>query len=217
MRVLVLDGHPDAGRLISGLLDHYAAALPPATIIERIAVSDLDFSPNLKAGYSADQAWEPDLISVGAAVDACDHLVVGFPLWWGGEPAMLKGLLDRVILLGFAFRYRRDSPFWDRLLTGRSADIIITMDTPPWYLRMIYRDPVAHRWRHQILGFCGFSPIRIMRFGPTRRGEAANRIDGWRRQVEQAAASASGLKRGVKAQVMAGRADFAEAVRQRRS
>ena len=99
--------------------------------------------------------------------------MVGFPLWWGGEPAALKGLLDRLLLPGFAFKYHRRDSFWDRLLSGRSADVIVTMDTPPWYLRLLYGDPIGHRWRQQVLGFCEFKPLRIHRFGQTRRGGAA--------------------------------------------
>ena len=217
LRVLIIDGHPDAGRLTGSLLDHYEASLPPATTVERISVRDLSFDPNLRRGYSTDQPWEADLERVGAALDACDHLVVGFPLWWGGEPMLLKGLLDRILLPGFAFRYRRDSPFWDRLLTGRSADVMITMDTPPWYLRLIYGDPVSRRWRRQVLGFCGFSPLRILRFGPTRRGRAAQHIDTWRSQVAKAAVSADGLKRGTKRPALAGRSAFPEAISERQS
>jgi len=151
LNVLVLDGHPDEHRLVSSLLDHYAASLQPGSTVRRIAVRDLAFDPNLRRGYSADQAWEPDLERVGVAISECDHLVVGFPLWWGGEPGLLKGLLDRLILPGFAFRYHADDPFWDSLLAGRSADVVVTMDTPPWYLRAIYGDPVSRRWRRQVL------------------------------------------------------------------
>jgi NAD(P)H dehydrogenase (quinone) len=145
MHVLILDGYPDEQRLVSSLLDHYAASLEADVTVQRIALRDLAFDPNLRRGYGADQAWEPDLERVGAALNACDHLVVGFPLWWGGEPMLLKGLLDRILLPGFAFRYHRGNPFWDRLLAGRSADVVITMDTPPWYLRAIYGDPVSRR------------------------------------------------------------------------
>lgn len=217
MHLLILDGHPDEQRLVSSLLDHYAASLEADVTVHRIAVRDLAFDPNLRRGYGADQAWEPDLERVGAALNACDHLVVGFPLWWGGEPMLLKGLLDRILLPGFAFRYHRSNPFWDRLLAGRSADVLITMDTPPWYLRAIYGDPVSRRWRRQVLGFCGFQPVRILRFGPTRRGEAAKRIDGWRTQVAQAAATAAALKRGAKQPALPGRAAFADAVAERQS
>lgn len=217
MRVLLLDGHPDEGRLVSTLLDHYAKSLRPDATVRRIAVRDLTFDPNLRRGYDADQEWEPDLRDVGAAIEACDHLVVGFPLWWGGEPASLKGLLDRVVLPGFAFRYRKKGPFWDRLLVGRSADVIVTMDTPPWYLRAVYGDPVGRRWRRQVLGFCGFDPVRVFRFGPTRRGQAKTRIEDWQAQVAEAAATAPGLKRGAKRDVLGGRDDFGAAIVERRS
>ena len=217
MRVLILDGHPDEGRLLSHLLDGYARSLAPGATVERIAVRDLAFDPDLRHGYATGQAWEPDLARVAAALTACDHLVAGFPLWWGGEPARLKGLLDRVILPGFAYRHRRKGQFWDRLLAGRSADLVVTMDTPPWYLRLAYGDPVIRRWRGQVLGFCGFDPVRVFRCGPTRRGQAAKRIAGWQARLAQAATTAPALKRGAKLDVPPSQDAFAAAVADRRS
>ena len=216
LAVLILAGHPDEKRLTSLLPDHYAASLPADAMVHRIAVRDLAFDPNLRRGYGADQPWEPDLQRVGAALAACDHLVVGFPLWWGGEPMLLKGLLDRMLLAGFAFRYHRDNPFWDRLLAGRSADVIVTMDTPPWYLRLIYGDPVGRRWRRQVLGFCGFSPIRVLRLGPTRRGGASKNIDAWRNKIARAAATANNLRRAPKSGAPR-RDDFPTAIADRKS
>ncbi|MFA7603357.1 MAG: NAD(P)H-dependent oxidoreductase [Novosphingobium sp.] len=198
MRVLILDGHPDDGRLLSHLLDHYQTGLGPDAEVERIAVRDLAFDPVLHGGYKLVQPLEPDLERVTAALAACDHLVVGFPMWWGSEPAQLKGLLDRVLLPGFAFHYHPNDPFWDRLLAGRSADVIMTMDTPSFYLRFAYGNPVVRRWRGQILGFCGFKPVRFTKFGPVRRGGAEKNIQTWRRKVERLAVSASGLRRSVK-------------------
>lgn len=198
MRVLILDGHPDSGRFVSHLLDTYQAALGDEIEVERIAARDLDFEPNLRRGYKEVQGWELDLERIGGAIAACDHLVVGFPMWWGGEPAQLKGLIDRVLLPGFAFRYHKDDPFWDRLLAGRSADVLITTDTPAFYLWLAYGNPVVRRWRGQILGFCGFKPVRITKFGPVRHGGVQKNIAAWRGKVERLAASASGLKRATK-------------------
>jgi len=130
---------------------------------------------------------------------------------------LLKGLLDRILLPGFAFRYHSANPFWDKLLTGRSADVIVTMDTPPWYLRVIYGDPVSRRWRHQVLGFCGFAPIRVLRFGPTRRGGTDKGLAGWKTQVARAAKSAVVLRRNPKHPVLNGRAEFKQAVIERDS
>jgi putative NADPH-quinone reductase len=194
MQVLILDGHPDAGRLVTHLLDRYAAALEGAQV-ERVALRDLAFSPNLRRGYAEEQPFEPDLARLAGLLNACDHVVVAFPLWWGGEPALVKGFIDRLLLPGFAFRYHRDDPFWDRLMVGRSADLIVTMDTPPWYLRLVYGDPVGRRWRRQILGFCGFHPVRILRLGPTRQGGTAKRLAAWDKRVSYFARSAAGLRR----------------------
>jgi putative NADPH-quinone reductase len=199
MRILILDGHPDEGRLVTALLDGYAAALPADVEVQRIAVRDLHFDPVLYRGYKADQPWEPDVQRVAEAMTACDHLVVGFPMWWGAEPAMLKGLLDRVLLPGFGFAFHAKGAFWDRLLRGRSADLIFTTDTPPWYLRFILGDALVRRWRSQVLGFCGFKPVRVFRFGPTRRGMASRHMAGWLQRLAKAAAGAPALRRGRKA------------------
>lgn len=177
MRVLVIDGHPDEGRLLTALLDRYAAALPAEAEVERIAVRDLAFEPNLRRGYAAVQEWEPDLIKFAQALDAADHVVIGFPMWWGAEPALAKGLIDRILIPGYAFRYHKDDPMWDGLLAGRSADIVVTMDTPTWYLRIAYGDAVIKRWKRQVLGFAGMKPLRAFRLGMTRRGGAENSFE----------------------------------------
>ncbi|MFB9950019.1 NAD(P)H-dependent oxidoreductase [Rhizobium puerariae] len=217
MNVLIIDGHPDEGRLLGALLDHYEKTLAGAVSVTRLAVRDLSFDPVLHRGYAGDQPWEPDLERVAEALDACDHLVFGFPLWWGAEPAAVKGLLDRLLLPGFTFRYHREDLLWDRLLTGRSADVIITMDTPPWYLRWVYGDPVTRRLKYQVLGFCGIRPLRFFKLGATRRGGAARKLDHWMREIGRAAASAGGLKRDSRRNILPGRERFAEAIRERQS
>lgn len=216
MKILILDGHPDEGRLVTHLLDHYAASAPAGAEVERVAMRDLAYDPNLGQGYGAPQPWEPDLERLAAALDACDHLVIGFPLWWGAEPAQLKGLIDRVITPGFAFRYHKGDAFWDRLLAGRSADVIITMDTPPWYLKWQYGDPVGRRWKKQVLEFVGFKPVRFFYFGPTRRGGAKKDLSRWLAAAAKAARTAPSLKRPAKLPASA-RTSPAEALAERKS
>jgi putative NADPH-quinone reductase len=185
----MIDGHPDGGRLSHALLDRYAAALPSDARVTRIAVRDLRFDPNMRHGYTEDQPWEPDLKHLADIIAEADHLVFAFPMWWGAEPAMLKGLIDRLFLPGHAFRYREGKTSWDKLYTGRSADVVITMDTPPWFLRLGYGDAIAKRWTRQILGFVGMAPVRIFRFGPTWRGGAAASFAKWSAKLERAATS----------------------------
>ncbi len=189
MKVLLIDGHPDVGRLTTHLLDIYAAALPAEAQVMRIAVRDLAFSPVLRHGYKRRTEWEPDVLRVAEAIDACDHLVVAFPMWWGAEPAELKGLIDRVLLPKFAFAYHVGDPWWDKLMQGRSADCIATMDTPPFVLRWYYGNPLIRRWKGQVLGFCGFAPVRMLALGPVGENTPPRNIAKWEMQVAKLARS----------------------------
>ncbi len=189
MNILLLDGHPDNGRLGTHLLDTYRRALPSDAQVTHIAVRDLTFEPILRHGYAQRTEWEPDITKVAEAVDACDHVVIAFPMWWGSEPAELKGLLDRVLLPGFAFAYHDDDPWWDKLLEGRSADVIATMDTPPFFLRLMYGNAIIKRWRKQILGFCGFKPVRFLACGPTNKGGTEKKLAKWESDIRTLAGS----------------------------
>lgn len=190
MKVLLLDGHPDAGRLTTHLLDLYERALPANAAVTRVAVRDLAFTPILRRGYAERTAWEPDLARLAEVIDGCDHLAVAFPLWWGSEPAELKGLIDRLFLPGFMFAYHQDDPWWDRLMAGRSADVIVTMDTPPLFLWLTYGNAVIRRWKGQVLGFVGFAPVRVLAIGPVRKGGAEKSLGKWAAKIARMAQSA---------------------------
>ncbi len=189
MDVLLLDGHPDEGRFASHLLDIYQAALPGDMSVKRVAVRDLKFDPILRYGYTKRTEWEPDLQALAAEIDACDHLVISFPMWWGSEPAELKGLLDRLFLPGFMFRYHDSDTLWDKLMEGRSADVIITMDTPPLFLWLAYGNAIIRRWKGQVLGFTGFKPVRVQVCGPVKQGGAAKSLAKWQSRIKHMAGS----------------------------
>ena len=179
MKITLIDGHPGTDRMITALLDGYQAGAEHAgTTVTRLTLRDMNFDPILHEGYTQIQALEPDLMAARDAITECDHLVVGFPLWWGAQPALLKGFFDRVFLPGYAFKYHANDPLWERLLAGRSADVLITADTPKWYLHLFYGAPVLRQMKGQILGFSGFKPIRQFYFAPTRKA-SPERIDRW--------------------------------------
>lgn len=198
MRYLLIDGHPASDRLTTDLLDHYAANCPADANIDRVVIRDLDFDPVLHHGYTQKQPWEPDLRTAAELLDACDHLVIAFPMWWGAEPALVKGFLDRLLLPHFAFRYHDNDDFWDKLLEGRSADALVTMDTPSIFLRFAYGNSIVHRWRKQIFGFCGFKPARFHIFAPVRKGSAEKNWSKWQAKIAKAAQRAATIKRAKK-------------------
>jgi NAD(P)H dehydrogenase (quinone) len=198
MNVLLIDGHPGTDRLVTHLLEVYAANLPADCQQTRVSIRDLAFDPVLSDGYVRRKAWEPDVRRVAEALVACDHLVVAFPMWWGAEPAPLNGLLSRLLLPRFAFAYHEKDPFWDRLLAGRSADVIITMDTPPLYLRLAFGNPVIRRWKHQVLGFVGMKPLRFHPLGMVKQRGVDKSLAKWESRLAKAARTAPGLSRQSK-------------------
>jgi len=91
---------------------------------------------------------------------------------------LLKGFFDRVFLPGFAFKYHEGKAFPDKLLRGRSAHLLVTMDTPPWYYRWVFRMPGLHQVRKTTLAFCGIEPKRTLTFGPIL-GASADQREAW--------------------------------------
>ncbi|EOM74629.1 flavodoxin family protein [Rhodococcus rhodnii] len=72
----------------------------------------------------------PEILRHQDAVRAADILIVQFPLWWYGMPAILKGWFDRVFTNGFAFGIRdaagRVRKYGDGGLAGRRLLPIVT-------------------------------------------------------------------------------------------
>ena len=166
-KVLILDGNPD-GEAFCGALAGAAAqgARAAGRDVRLIRLSDLAFDPNLMKGYKTAQRLEPDLEKVRDALVWCDRMILVHPLWWGSAPAKLKGLFDRVLLSGFAFKFVEGRALPVGLLKGRSAHVLITSDTPGWYLRWVYGTGWTKIIRKQILEYCGFGKVRIDTLGP---------------------------------------------------
>ena len=174
--VLLILGHPDADSFCGALARAYVegAATTDAELRE-LRLGELRFDPTLWRGYKRIQPLEPDLVEAQKLVRWANHLVFVYPNWWGAMPALMKGFFDRAFLPGFAFRYRENSPFGDKLLAGRTAELIVTMDTPSWYYRWIYRRPGHNEMKRTILGFCGIKVTRITDFAPVKESTPQRR------------------------------------------
>jgi putative NADPH-quinone reductase len=90
--------------------------------------------------------------------------VILYPLWLGAMPALLKAFLEQVLWPGLAFEYgSRGMP--KKLLTGKSARIIVTMGMPAFVYRWYFRDHSFKSLARNILGFVGIGPIRASLIG----------------------------------------------------
>jgi len=169
-RIFILNGHPGPSSLTRQAVDRYLAAAQAAGHETRLQhLSELSFDPDRgKAGYANAKPLEPVLDESLANLEWCSHLVLAFPLWWGGFPAKTKGWIDRVFVNGRTFTTERTTALGlpAPLLTGRSARVIITSDTPRSFLRLAYGDAILRQLKGQILGFCGFKPVKVTFFAP---------------------------------------------------
>ncbi len=168
-KILIINGHPDKESYCFALAKAYKkGALTSGAEVREIVVADLQFSPNLQFGYRKRTELEPDLKDSWEKIQWADHLVWVYPVWWGSIPAILKGFVDRVFLPGFVFKKRENSLWWDKLLTGKSARIISTLDQPAWYYWLVNRQPSHNAMKKQTLEFCGVKPVRVTTIGPVR-------------------------------------------------
>jgi NAD(P)H dehydrogenase (quinone) len=176
MRTLIILGHPDKNSFSASLADAYEkGAKEKGGDVMRINLIDLKFDPILRKGYSRIQNLEPDLVEAQRLIKWANHLVFVFPVWWSAPPALLKGFIDRVFLPGYAFKYRENSSMWDKLLTGRSARLIITSDAPVIWLYLAYFHPAVNMMKKATLEFCGVSPVSVTSFGSIKNTDDKKR------------------------------------------
>jgi len=184
-KVLIIQGNPDNSSFCDALAESYKeGALRANADIKKILIREIEFDPFLPFGYKKDVELEQGLIESQELIQRANHLVFVYPTWWGTMPALLKGFIDRVFLPGFAFQYRKGSVWWDKLLKGKSARLIVTMDTPPWYYRWIYKRPGHNAMKKSTLEFCGVKPVKISSIGPVKHSKESKR-ETWLKNVQK--------------------------------
>jgi putative NADPH-quinone reductase len=113
-----------------------------------------------------------------------------FPLWLGDMPALLKGFLEQVARPGFAFeREGSKTAFTTKGLTGRSAQLVVTMGMPALLYRWYFRAHSIKSLERNILGFVGIQPVHETLIGMVANlDEAGSRkwLDKLRRMGERA-------------------------------
>ncbi|MEU9099985.1 NAD(P)H-dependent oxidoreductase [Streptomyces sp. NPDC048361] len=89
----------------------------------------------LVVGSAAEEAVRrgtlaPDITAEHDKLAWADTLIVQFPLWWYGMPAILKGWFDRVFVRGFAFGIHdsqgRQLRYGEGALAGKRAMVVVS-------------------------------------------------------------------------------------------
>ena len=136
------------------------------------------------------QALEPDLIEWQKAITWADHIVIIHPYWWGAMPTKVKAVLDRALTPGFAYKYHSKGMGWNKLLKGKTADVIITADTPRFIDTLVYKKTGRRVLKNQVLGFCGIKAKKIVHFGSVKLA-TPKKINHWLVQVKKIALRAA--------------------------
>ena len=179
-KILVLQGHPDpsSAHLGDALADAYVAAAKEAGHeVRAIRIADLVF-PLLRSQASWQSAEPPEALRPAQqAIGWAEHLVLFFPLWLGGMPAVLKGFLEQVARPDFAVSRAVPNAMPRRLLKDRSARIVVTMGMPALLYRWYFRAHTLKALKRNILGFAGVAPIRETLIGSVESMKQAQRLD----------------------------------------
>lgn len=189
-KILLILGHPSENSFCNVLLEAYKKGAENAgAICKTIYISMLRFNVNLADGYKPGETpeLEEDLLAAQQLITWADHVVMAYPNWWGFMPAITKGFIDRIFLPGFAFKHHSGKLFPQKLLSGKSLRLLVTMDTPKWWFYLIYRASQYQILKDIVFGYVGFDPIRFSTFGFMRKSTDSQRSR-WLKQVEQSGA-----------------------------
>ncbi|PTT37128.1 NADPH:quinone reductase [Chryseobacterium sp. HMWF028] len=184
-KIAIINGHPNKDSFNFGVAKAYRlGAMETGAEVREIILRDLNFNPNLQFGYQKRMELEPDLMKAWEIIQWADHLVWVHPVWWGGFPALMKGFIDRLFLPGMAYKYRENSVWWDKLLKGKTAHIITTLDQPGWYYHLFFGRPSVNQLRKSILEYCGVKPVKVTYIGIIRNSKDEQRAQ-WLRKVKE--------------------------------
>ena len=118
-----------------------------------------DFDPRLTAGERRGYFDLPyDVSAVAdhvARLQAAEGLILVFPQWWFGFPAILKGWFDRVFAPGIAFEHPPGGgPITRKLTNIRLICALTTAGSPGWVVRLVMGDPVRRLLKRGIAILC---------------------------------------------------------------
>jgi NAD(P)H dehydrogenase (quinone) len=199
MRIFIVHAHPEPKSFSGAMTREAKGALTEAG--HEVLVSDLyamgfnpvsdrrNFTTVHNPDYYRQQAEEAHAAQhEGFAADIqaemdklfwCDALILQFPLWWFGLPAILKGWADRVFASGG--RIYGGGKWYDRgVFVGKRAMCSITIGgPPPIYSEHGLNGPISSILfpiNHGMLYFTGFTVIEpFLVHGPARLDDAGRK------------------------------------------
>ena len=144
MNIVVVLGHPSADSFCAAIFQEILRALEsqPTHNITAIRLADENFITAMSTAERAAYETSSPLISDetklhAAALKQAEALIFVYPTWWSGLPAQLKGWLERVFVLGVAFRFNDNNKIRPKLQNVRHIIGVSTYGSPWRYVKLI--------------------------------------------------------------------------------
>ncbi|PFS11076.1 NADPH dehydrogenase [Bacillus cereus] len=188
MNVLIIYVHPSPSSFNAAILKHVQKGIGETN--HSVTLLDLykeQFDPVLvfnEEKKRRDLLYEEETKRYRDLVKAADTLLFIYPIWWWGMPAILKGFIDRIFVAGFAYKYEGALP--KGLLKGKKAWVINTLDSPLWYVALLYRSTDWIMMKRGVLRFCGIRDIKRSVFQSLKTSKL-EKWEKWLLQIEEKA------------------------------
>ena len=160
MKCLVVVAHPLNDSLCHVMARTAIEALRAAgheVLIEDLYQSGFtsELTPRERQSYYS-PAFEAEAVqSQVTRLLSAEALVLVFPTWWFGVPAILKGWFDRVWSPGIAYDHASDlGPITPKLHHLRNTLAVTSLGSPWWIDRLVLWQPVKRILKTALLGTC---------------------------------------------------------------
>jgi putative NADPH-quinone reductase len=185
-QIALIQGHPDpaGNRFCHALASAYITGAQAAGHnIQVIDIAQIQF-PILRSQAEFYEGEVPEsLKQAQQIIQAAEHLVIIYPLWLGSMPAYLKAFIEQVFRPGFAASKGSDGQMWKKLLTGKTAHIVITMGMPAFIYRWYFLAHSLKSLERNILQFSGIKPTQETLIGMVDAKDASKRQE-WLAKME---------------------------------
>jgi NAD(P)H dehydrogenase (quinone) len=167
MKHAVIFSHPRQDSFTASVAAAYARAAEGLghSVIRR-DLYGMGFNPCLQTGEMPGENFHPagDVMAERALLRDADVFALVYPLWLNAPPAMMKGYLERVFGLGFAYGGSGNSA--EPLLSGRKLIAFSSSGAPASWVRDTgAMDAIHTLFDEYFARICGLTPLDHIHVG----------------------------------------------------
>ena len=142
MNVVVVLGHPSADSYCAAIFESVVAGLERDHDVTAVRLAEENFATAMSsAEHRAYQTNSPLITDEtrkhGEILRETQALIFVYPTWWSGLPAQLKGWLERVFVVGVAFKFNKRGKIRPSLQNVRHIIGISTYGSPWRYVKIV--------------------------------------------------------------------------------